>query len=74
MPRKGRKRSSAQIRQTEVMRKGGLASRQEVNEISEVYRCMTMEEYRDRMAKAEREVKKGQRDLYNAERRVREPI
>ena len=35
---------------------------------------MTMEEYRGRMAKAEREVEKGQRDLYDAERRVREPI
>lgn len=74
MPRRGRKRSSAQIRQTEVLQKRRLVSPQEANEIFEAYRCMTMEEYRGRMAKAEREVEKGQRDLYDAERRVREPI
>ena len=36
-----------------------------------MYRCMTIEEYRERMAKAEREVEKGHKDLKNAERRVR---
>jgi len=53
------------------MAKRRLVSPGEAEEIDEVYRCMTFEEYKDRTAKAEREVEKGQRDLRNAERRVR---
>lgn len=73
MPRGGRKkRSAAQIRQLEHMTKRRHARPEEVEEIGEVYRCMTIEEYRERMAKAEREVEIGHRDLRNAERRVGE--
>jgi len=71
MPRGGRKRSAAQVRQMESMRKKRQVRPEEVEEIGDVYRCMTIEEYRERMAKAEREVEKGHRDLRNAERRVR---
>ena len=47
------------------------ASPGEAEEIGEVYRCMTFEEYKDRTAKAEREVEQGHKDLRDAEKRVR---
>lgn len=71
MPRKRRERSAAQIRQTEFMRKKRWGTPEEAEEMSEVYWCMTFEEYKDRMAKAEREVDQGHKELKNAERRVR---
>jgi hypothetical protein len=74
MPRKRQRRSAAQARQTEAMNKRHWASPEEADKISEVYRCVTLEEYRDRMAKAEREAEKNHRNLRNAERRVREAI
>ena len=70
MPRKGR-RSAAQTRHAESMRKRRWASPGEAEEIAEVYRCMTFEEYKSRTAKAEREAERGRKDLRNAEKRVR---
>jgi len=55
----------------ENMRQRRHATPEAAQELGEVYRCMTIEEYRERMAKAEREVEKSHRDLRNAERRVR---
>jgi len=55
----------------EVMRKKRFSSPGEAEEIGEVYRCMTIEEYRGRMAKAEREAEQGHKDLKKAEQRVR---
>ena len=74
MPRNGRRRSTAQIRHMETMRKRRWASPNEAKEISEASRCESFEEYKSRMVKAEREAEKNQRDLKNAERRVREAI
>lgn len=71
MGRKGRRRSAAQIRHTENMKQRRRASPGQAEEIAEVYRCMTIEEYKRRMMTAEREVEKGLNDLKNAERRVR---
>jgi hypothetical protein len=53
------------------MTKRRWASPGEVDEIGEVYRCITFEEYKGRMTKAEREAEQGHRDLRNAEKRVR---
>lgn len=68
---KRRKRSAAQILHMENMRRKRWASPGEAEVIDEVYRCVSMEEFKDRMAKAERETEKGRKELRNAERRVR---
>ena len=47
------------------------ASPGEIEQISEVHRCMTIEEYKGRMVKAEREAEQCRKDSRNAERRVR---
>ena len=71
MPRKGRRRSAAQIRQTGAMRKRRWDSPEETEMVDEMHRCMTFEEYRKRMTKAEQEAEKSRKDLKNAEKRVR---
>ena len=53
------------------MRKRRRANPGEAEGIGEVYRCMTFQEYRGRMIKAEREAEKSRNDLRNAEKRVR---
>ena len=69
MPRK--RRSAAQKRQSELMRETRWANPEEAEKITEVYRCMTIEEYKARMQKSERQVEKAHGELRNAERRVR---
>jgi hypothetical protein len=57
-----------------MMHKKRWAGHEETEEVGEVYRCMTIEEYKVRMAKAEKEAEKGHKDLKNAERRVRQTL
>lgn len=71
MPRKGRKRSAAQMRQTKSMRKMRWASPEEAKEISEAYQRTAAEAFKVEMAKAEREAEESRRALRESEIRVR---
>ncbi|KAF9647055.1 hypothetical protein BDM02DRAFT_2823232 [Thelephora ganbajun] len=53
-----------------MMRKKRHASPGEAEEIGEVYRCMTIEEYKGKMSKAEQEAEQSRKELRNAERRL----
>lgn len=57
MPRKGRQRSAAQIRQAESMRKMRWASPGEAEKIGEEYRRVATEQFKNDRAKAEQEVR-----------------
>ena len=75
MPRKGRRRSAAQIHNTENMRNKRWPSPGQMEEMAiseEARRNATIEGHKSRMMRAEREVERARKDLRNAERRVSE--
>jgi hypothetical protein len=68
MPKKGRRRSAAQIRQTDNMKGRRRTSPEEAGEGGEVEQPLTD---RVKLGRAERDAERSRKDLRNAERRVR---
>ena len=71
MPRKGRRRSAAQVRQLESVQKRRWASPGEAEKIAEEYRRTSTEEFERERVKAEREIEESRRKLRESELRVR---
>ena len=74
MPRNGRRRSGAQIRQLENIQKKRWASPGEAEEMDAEGRGTAIEESKNRIKKAEREAERCRNGWRNAERRVRKNL